>query len=120
MHRTLLSLILFALSLPAFSQVYKDANAKIEDRIEDLNARMTIAEKIGQMTHPYVKVIPPDLEERIRNNEVGSLLKGMTSFFSPSERNRYQRIAIEESRQRQMSQFSGKFSKTIGVSVVLW
>lgn len=67
-------------------------------KVDSILNLMTIEEKIGQMWQPYVKVIPPDLEERIKNGEVGSLLKGMTSFFTPEERNNYQRIAVEESR----------------------
>jgi beta-glucosidase len=59
---------------------------------------MTLEEKVGQMSQRYVKVIPPDLEKDIGNSEVGSMLKGMTTWFSVEERNRYQRIAVEETR----------------------
>lgn len=73
-------------------------DAHIQQRIDSLLELMTMEEKIGQMTQPYVKIIPADLEERIKNGDVGSLLKGMTTFFTPEERNKYQRIAVEESR----------------------
>jgi beta-glucosidase len=71
---------------------------EIVAKIDSILNLMTLEEKLGQMSQPYVKVIPPNLEERIKKGEVGSLLKGMTSFFTPGERNKYQRIAVEESR----------------------
>jgi beta-glucosidase len=36
--------------VPKASAVYKNANAEINDRVEDLLSRMTLEEKIGQMT----------------------------------------------------------------------
>lgn len=35
---------------PKGDAIYKDPNADIEDRVQDLLKRMTLAEKIGQMT----------------------------------------------------------------------
>lgn len=77
---------------------YSSPDEEIMAKVDSILNLMTMEEKLGQMSQPYVRVIPPNLEERIRNGEVGSLLKGMTSFFTPGERNKYQRIAVEESR----------------------
>ena len=43
--------LLFALSgVQGLSQVYRDPAASVDDRVDDLLSRMTLAEKIGQMT----------------------------------------------------------------------
>lgn len=40
--------------------VYKKPNVPIEDRIKDLVPRMTLQEKIGQMTQIELRVATPD------------------------------------------------------------
>src|SRR5687768_12282152 len=72
---------------------YGGIDRAIEERIDDLLGRMTLAEKVGQL----VQVTPAavsGLEEKIRAGSVGSLLS------EPDRRkiNRYQRLAVEESR----------------------
>ena len=72
---------------------YGRINPAIEERIADLLGRMTLAEKVGQL----VQMHPPavlDLEDKIRNGSVGSLLT------EPDGRkiNHYQRLAVEGSR----------------------
>ncbi|MCF0188804.1 MAG: glycoside hydrolase family 3 C-terminal domain-containing protein [Bacteroidaceae bacterium] len=47
-----LLLILTTLSCTNHTEVYKDANAPIEERVNDLVSRMTIDEKIGQLLCP--------------------------------------------------------------------
>ncbi len=41
---------LLILALPCASQIYKDANAPMEKRVDDLLSRMTLEEKISQLT----------------------------------------------------------------------
>ncbi|KAI4382198.1 hypothetical protein MLD38_008193 [Melastoma candidum] len=52
---------------------YKDPSQTVEDRIDDLLARMTLAEKIGQMTQIERKVATPDV---MREFSIGSVLSG--------------------------------------------
>lgn len=59
---------------------YKDPRQSVEDRIEDLLARMTLAEKIGQMTQIERKVATPDV---MREYFIGSVLSGGGSVPAP-------------------------------------
>jgi len=66
-------LIYFSQSMPA--QTYLDSTATIDDRVGDLLSRMTLQEKIGQMTQvdrSYVDTCKAD----ITKYEIGSLLSG--------------------------------------------
>ncbi len=57
----------------ATGPIYKDLEASIEDRVEDLLSRMTLAEKIGQVTQVEKNSIrKKDITERF----IGSLLSG--------------------------------------------
>ncbi|GLT69823.1 hypothetical protein SLA2020_419430 [Shorea laevis] len=53
------------------SCVYKNPNAPIEDRIKDLLSRMTLKEKIGQMTQIERSVATPSV---LRDLSIGSIL----------------------------------------------
>ena len=53
--------------------VYKDASAPIDLRVEDLLSRMTLAEKVGQMTQAERGAIKP---EEVRAYFIGSVLSG--------------------------------------------
>ncbi|MDE6125544.1 MAG: hypothetical protein K2G30_01175, partial [Muribaculaceae bacterium] len=60
MRKTILSVSLFALSAVASAQVYKDAAADVEARVEDLLGRMTLEEKIdyiGGYNVIYIRAI---------------------------------------------------------------
>ena len=115
-YPVLLFLILFAaiMTTPAKAQTmtYKNPDAKIEDRVEDLLSRMTIYEKIGQMTQLNITTINTTgkqadielVEEKarnlIRNHHIGSFLNGEAA---PPETwfkfmDRLTRLALEESR----------------------
>ncbi|MFZ3105986.1 MAG: glycoside hydrolase family 3 N-terminal domain-containing protein [Candidatus Hydromicrobium sp.] len=53
--------------------IYKDANASIEDRVEDLLSLMTLGEKIGQMTQvERMYITNSDIAEYV----IGSVLSG--------------------------------------------
>jgi beta-glucosidase len=64
-----------------------------EARIDGLLARMTLEEKVGQLTQITPDWVP-DTEERIRRGQVGSLL----SIADPVRIEHYQRIAQDQSR----------------------
>ena len=53
--------------------VYQDSSQSVEHRIEDLITRMSLAEKIGQMTQPENDSITPD---EVAENLIGSVLCG--------------------------------------------
>jgi len=53
--------------------IYKDPGQPVEARVEDLLSRMTVAEKIGQMTQIERAVASPDVIEKFG---IGSILNG--------------------------------------------
>ncbi|XP_031277787.1 uncharacterized protein LOC116136213 isoform X2 [Pistacia vera] len=80
--------------------IYKNPNAQIEDRIKDLLSRMTLKEKIGQMTQIERGVATP---EALKDLSIGSILSAGGS--GPFENalssdwadmvDRYQKSALE-------------------------
>ncbi|HNW60318.1 MAG TPA: glycoside hydrolase family 3 N-terminal domain-containing protein [bacterium] len=69
---TLTCLLFFTLS--ASAQTYLDPNAAIADRVEDLLGRMTLAEKIGQMTQADRGGLANEVD--IAGYNLGSVLSG--------------------------------------------
>ncbi|XP_044984793.1 beta-glucosidase BoGH3B-like [Hordeum vulgare subsp. vulgare] len=71
----LAALLLFwaVLGAEADHALYKDAAQPVEARVADLLGRMTLAEKIGQMTQIERLVATPEV---LRDNFIGSLLSG--------------------------------------------
>ncbi len=61
-------------SANGFSQVYLDSTATIDQRVEDLLSRMTLDEKIGQMTQADRQYLQSDAD--ITTYALGSLLSG--------------------------------------------
>ncbi|KAI5079698.1 hypothetical protein GOP47_0005177 [Adiantum capillus-veneris] len=59
---------------------YKDPSLAIESRVDDLLSRMTLAEKIGQMTQIERSVADPSV---MQNYFIGSILSGGGSAPSP-------------------------------------
>jgi beta-glucosidase len=99
--------VLVAQSTP----IYQNPNASIDERVEDLLSRMTISEKIGQMTQINVDMINLDadnyayldtvkMREAIRNHHIGSFLNGFAISAEDWFDFTYnmQRINLEESR----------------------
>lgn len=79
--------------------LYKDKNAPIEDRIENLIAQMTLDEKIKQMNQWTYgdNANPNNIEEKMRavSPEIGSLIYRSTN---PVFRNQIQQKAVDSSR----------------------
>lgn len=108
--------ILLLLAMPTHAtgqtSTYKNPDASIDDRIDDLLSRMTIYEKIGQMTQLNITTINTTgkqadielVEEKARDliskHHIGSFLNGEAAppntWFDFT--NRLTRIAMEESR----------------------
>lgn len=70
----------------------------IEKRIDKLLARMTLEEKIGQLSQPVYVRDDQELLTRIEQGLVGSLCITESQIFTPAQRNEIQRIAVEKSR----------------------
>jgi beta-glucosidase len=62
--------------------IYKNPNYSINDRVEDLLARMTLEEKIGQMTQAERQALSS--ENDVQTYFLGSLLSGGGSALSPN------------------------------------
>ena len=116
---SLLSLLIFALLwLPqSHAQqgdrpLYKNADAPVEERVDDLLFRMTIEEKIGQMTqlnisminhtgaHDDVTIDSAKVIDLVKNHHIGSFLNG--EAVSPQQwytyMNELTRLAYKHSR----------------------
>src|ERR1035437_421071 len=72
------------------------AERDLDRRVEQLLARMTLAEKIGQMVQVnfFKGEIPDELKQKLRQGRVGSML----NETNPATDLEIQRIAVEESR----------------------
>lgn len=66
---------------PETTPLYKNPDAPIEQRVEDLLSRMTLAEKIGQMTQVEKNSIAP---QAVADNFIGSLLSGGGGYPNPN------------------------------------
>ncbi|MCB9081107.1 MAG: glycoside hydrolase family 3 C-terminal domain-containing protein [Lewinellaceae bacterium] len=103
MQKVVTSCILFfLLNAPLFAQIsprYKDKNAPVEERIDNLLALMTLEEKVLQMNQwAYGHNANPNNIESIMREvrpEIGSLIFRSTN---PEYRNQIQKKAMEESR----------------------
>ncbi|MFC1839616.1 glycoside hydrolase family 3 N-terminal domain-containing protein [Thermodesulfobacteriota bacterium] len=80
--------------LPAYLNAYENKN--IEDRVDELLARMTLTEKIGQMVqiNDFNGEIPDKIRKALKEGRIGSMLNEMV----PEASMEIQRIAREESR----------------------
>ncbi len=102
---------------PSAAASYRDATAPVESRIDDLIGRMTVAEKIGQLTQITATGTDESVYERqMRDGSVGSYLNVSFSWVTVDtsgvyqldpngtlaegarRTNRLQRIAVEQSR----------------------
>ncbi|MDX1700321.1 MAG: glycoside hydrolase family 3 N-terminal domain-containing protein, partial [Melioribacteraceae bacterium] len=77
----IITLILFTSYIFSQSPTYLDPNAPIESRVNDLLDRMTLEEKIGQMTQADHGAVS-DLED-VKTYFIGSILSGGGSDPSP-------------------------------------
>ncbi|MBN1972476.1 MAG: glycoside hydrolase family 3 C-terminal domain-containing protein [Sedimentisphaerales bacterium] len=74
----------------------KIAGKNIDKQVEELLAKMTLSEKIGQMVqiNDFDGVISDELKQRLRDGKIGSMLNEIV----PEANLEIQRIAVEESR----------------------
>lgn len=79
--------------------VYEDPMQPVAKRVQDLLARMTIEEKIGQL---WQVDLQEDSDKKsadaLRHGEIGSFLGSSALIETPVMRNKLQRLAVEQSR----------------------
>ncbi len=95
--RTLLPVLVLVLTVscgPREVHTTVNAGAEVERQIDQLLAKMTLAEKIGQMNQVSAGGDVSRYAESLRNGQVGSILNEV----DPARINEFQRIAVEESR----------------------
>jgi beta-glucosidase len=90
------SLIFFLVFIPAFT--FAQITDKYERQIDSIIAKMTLEEKIGQMTMRGTSSrvrgpLPKALKDAVRRGEVGTMLNVMNTDYL----NELQHIAVEES-----------------------
>src|SRR5262245_48785312 len=92
----LIMTVLFGLPVRATKRVSASGKT-IDRRVDDLLARMTIEEKVGQLNQLFyfTQFMRPEMmEPGIREGKVGSLL----FVTDPAIINRFQKVAVEQSR----------------------
>jgi beta-glucosidase len=96
--RWIIALVSASASLlnPAWCQAWPQANqGDIEHRIEALVSRMTLEEKLGQMSQTtFPKPLTEKVRQEIRKGRWGSFFNGVTA----EEKAELQRVALKESR----------------------
>lgn len=84
--------LLLGLALAAISSAQRPEN--IEKRVDALLSKMTLEEKLGQMSQTGFPRFDEDLKKQVRSGRWGSFYNG----GSPEQKLELQRIAIKESR----------------------
>lgn len=84
----------FIASIIVLLSACNSSKDSIETRIDNLLAKMTLQEKIGQMNQLSGSGLSDDMKTQIKNSAVGSIL----NEIDPKIINELQRIAVEESR----------------------
>ncbi|HTZ49846.1 MAG TPA: beta-glucosidase BglX [Verrucomicrobiae bacterium] len=70
------------------------SDAEVRQRADALLQKMTVEEKIGQLTQFFTILMPEDLDEQIVKGKVGSILFAT----DPAQINHFQHLAVEKSR----------------------
>lgn len=95
MNRILiLAVLIAAVSCAGQKRSTVGADAAVEQRVEKILAKMTLAEKIGQMNQVSAGGQISNYTEALRKGQIGSILNEV----DPEKINEFQRICVEESR----------------------
>jgi len=101
--KKLLSFLFFffnIINLTAQTPYYKSANHPVEERVNDLLKRMTLTEKLGQLTMPalYNDSTFLSIQEDVIKGTVSTICVVRTFDFTIAKRNKIQELAIKNSR----------------------
>lgn len=108
----LILILLMNINSMVYAQSYLDSSVSVDERVEDLLSRMTLEEKVGQMTQLNITMVnhegvqrdvsldPEKARYLLQNHHIGSFLNGEAV---PPEQwleyiNELQSIAVEETR----------------------
>ena len=84
-----------------FASCQKQSSTNITDatirKVDSLLSIMTLDEKLGQINQFYAADLD-SISQDIQSGRVGSILNGRTEFYTPQQRNRAQRVAVEQTR----------------------
>ena len=102
MYKAVLCLtLLLSPAAVSLAQNQSLTDAQVDQRVNALLQQMTVDEKIGQLSQEFVfdKTIPgqstpEELQQKLAHGELGSLL----FITDPEKINRWQHIAVEQSR----------------------
>lgn len=87
-------ILIFSTISTSSQDIYKNPDASVEDRVNDLISRMTLAEKIGQMQQTNLYRINDELLNTVKAGKIGSFLNA----GGLKEKHELQKAAVEGSR----------------------
>jgi beta-glucosidase len=80
---------------PCFAQSRQPTHDHdIDGKVDELLRKMTVEEKVGQLTQSFHFAKTSDFDQRIAHGEIGSI----ADYFDVAEQNRLQHLAVEGSR----------------------
>lgn len=79
---------------PAKTSTQPLSDAEVRQRADALLKKMTLDEKIGQLTQFFLILAPTDLDDQVAKGKVGSLL----FVTDPAQINHFQHLAVDQSR----------------------
>lgn len=75
-HIAITTLLFYGGTLMAQEYPYKDSRLPVEERVQDLLSRMTMEEKIGQLSMKSLKALELDNNNRVTDNSLVNLFAG--------------------------------------------
>ena len=88
-------LLFLTLNSPCFAQSRQPTQDRdIDRKVDELLRKMTVEEKVGQVTQSFHFAKTSDFDQRITRGEIGSI----ADYFDVTDQNRLQHLAVEGSK----------------------